>query len=336
MLIYRRSNLRERRCNRISPAQTNTNGLTHLYFSHVDMSRDNFSIVPAYPSDVSHYAEFTALKTSSMQTWVAVGGREFNSESWQLMTVRNDRRRMFITSIADIMSRYGFQGVDLDWQFTSSPGDAANFVALVREMRNSWANRYGISVTLPPSPQYLRGFDPKAMEPHVDFFNYMSWDIQGLPDLTIRAHTDMTVIQNETTALWAAHLDPHKINFGLANYGHGYTLRDINCRTAGCPFTGLSKPGPCTNAIGFMSETEIEALIKEKSLKPTSSNLMTKQITWDDQWVGYDDDDTRTQKTAWAAQKCFGGTVRWSVDMASGEGRQVPLQAESSIVYVSD
>ncbi|KAL8899789.1 MAG: hypothetical protein Q9207_006012 [Kuettlingeria erythrocarpa] len=130
----------------------------------------------------------------------------------------------------------------------------------------------------------------------------------------------MTVIQNETTALWAAHLDPKKINFGLANYGHGYTLRDINCRTAGCPFTGLSKPGPCTNATGFISETEIEALIKEKSLKPSSSNLMTKQITWDDQWVGYDDDDTRAQKIAWAAQECFGGTVRWSVDMASSEG----------------
>lgn len=316
-----RSNLRERLCNRITPAQINTNGLTHLYFSHVDMNRDNFSIVPAHPGDVTLYHDFVTLKTSSMQTWVAVGGREFNSEIWKLMTSRNDWRRMFITSIADFMKHYGFQGVDLSWQFPSAPDDASNFVALVREMRSSWAKQYGISVTLPPSPQYLRGFDPKGMEPYVDFFGYMSWDIQGLAEVTIRAHTDMAVIQNDTTALWAAHLDPHKVNFGLANYGHGYTLRDTNCHTAGCPFTGRSKPAPCTNAVGFISETEINALIKDRSLKPAFANLMAKQITWDDQWIGYDDDETRAQKIAWAAQQCFGGTITWSVDLASGEGR---------------
>ncbi|KAL8746688.1 MAG: hypothetical protein Q9184_007712, partial [Pyrenodesmia sp. 2 TL-2023] len=302
------------------PAQINTDGLTHLYFSHVDLNRDNFSIVPAHPGDVTLYHDFVTLKTSSMQIWVAVGGREFNSEIWKLMTSRNDWRRMFITSIADFMKHYGFQGVDLSWQFPSAPNEAASFVALVREMRNSWAKQYGISVTIPPSPQYLGGFDLKGMEPYVDFFGYMSWDIQGLAQMTIRAHTDMAVIQNDTTALWAAHLDPHKINFGLANYGHGYTLHDTNCHTAGCPFTGLSKPAPCTNAVGFMSETEINALIKDKSLKPAFADFMAKQITWDDQWIGYDDDETRAQKIAWATQNCFGGTITWSVDLASGEG----------------
>ena len=47
-----------------------------------------------------------------------------------------------------------------------------------------------------------------------------------------------------------------------------------------------------------------------------------KEITWDDQWIGYDDADTIKQKKAWADNQCFGGTMAWSVDFNSGAGRQ--------------
>lgn len=48
---------------------------------------------------------------------------------------------------------------------------------------------------------------------------------------------------------------------------------------------------------------------------------MMKEITWDDQWVGYDDADTIKEKKAWADNQCFGGTMAWSVDFDSGIGR---------------
>ncbi|CAF9911284.1 MAG: hypothetical protein ALECFALPRED_007221 [Alectoria fallacina] len=45
-----------------------------------------------------------------------------------------------------------------------------------------------------------------------------------------------------------------------------------------------------------------------------------KQITWEDQWMGYDDVKTITMKKKWASGYCFGGSMVWSVDFDSGLG----------------
>lgn len=119
-----------------------------------------------------------------------------------------------------------------------------------------------------------------------------------------------------------AGLDFSKINFGIAWYGRGYTLADSKCTDLGCKFKGPSKPGVCTNGDGVLSLIEIQQLIKEKNLKPKYlPDSMMKQITWDDQWMGYDDAETIKNKKAWADNQCFGGTMAWSVDFNSGLGR---------------
>lgn len=53
---------------------------------------------------------------------------------------------------------------------------------------------------------------------------------------------------------------------------------------------------------------------------------MMKQITWDDQWIGYDDAETHAMKKSWANEQCFGGVMYWSIDFASGAGRYVLSQ----------
>jgi hypothetical protein len=48
---------------------------------------------------------------------------------------------------------------------------------------------------------------------------------------------------------------------------------------------------------------------------------MIKQITWDDQWIGYDDNETIALKESVANDLCFGGTMVWSVDFdGAGSG----------------
>lgn len=105
----------------------------------------------------------------------------------------------------------------------------------------------------------------------------------------VRGQADIREISNNTVPLWFGGLDPKKINFGLAMYGRGYTLSDKNCNSLLCSFAGPSKKGECTDSDGVMSLGEIQALIKKKGLKPTYlKDSLMKQITWDDQWMGYD------------------------------------------------
>ena len=99
------------------------------------------------------------------------------------MTSSTENRAAFISSLRDFMSKYGFQGVDLDWEYPGTPerggsrADTKNFVSLVREMRRAFTVEFGISVTLAPDYWYLRGFDAIKMQPYVDFFGFMAYDL---------------------------------------------------------------------------------------------------------------------------------------------------------------
>ncbi|KAL8893276.1 MAG: hypothetical protein Q9192_005427, partial [Flavoplaca navasiana] len=328
-------NLRRRRCHRISPSQIITSGFTHLYFAFASIDPKTFEVVPAHPEDVRLYGEFTSRKTSSMQTWITLGGFTFSSadatrKTWSMMASRAESRKTFITSLGNFMKRYGFQGVELDWEYPStedrggSPNDAANLVGLVREMRTAWNKDYGISATLPPDA-YLRGFDAKGMEQYIDFFNYLSYDLRA----PLSADSK---IAKAAAALWKAQVDPKKVNLGLSKAGRGYTLSDTKCAQFNCKVSGPSKPGPCTNEAGLLSNTEISDVIQVKRLKAQLvPDSMSKEVSWDNQWIGYDDDETFRMKTEWAAENCFGGTTLWSLDMDSGEGRLVAVSGKTPV-----
>lgn len=157
-----------------------------------------------------------------------------------------------------------------------------------------------------------------------------SWDadVKALGK-KVRGQADIREIEANTVPLWFDGVDPSKVNFGLAMYGRGYTLADPSCSDLLCPFSGPSLPAPCTNFEGVMSLVEIEQLIKKRNLKPKflEESLM-KQITWDDQWIGYDDDETFEAKRNFADGLCFGGTMIWSIDFqVPGSGGYVYLRA---------
>jgi len=222
------------------------------------------------------------------------------------------------------MTTHNFQGVDLDWEFPSSH-DTTNFALLVQEMRARWGAQHGISVVLPPDYATLQNYDATAMQPSVDWFGFMSYDLHGPWDTNAHAgvlgQTDIRDITTDTTPLWFAGLDPRKINLGVAYYGRGYTLSQSSCNTLGCAFMGPSKPGACTNSAGIMSLAEIQALVMQKGLTPKLlQDSMMKQVTWDDQWMGYDDAETIGLKKTWGDGLGFGGTMIWSVDFGSPAG----------------
>ncbi|KAH8666888.1 hypothetical protein BX600DRAFT_511777 [Xylariales sp. PMI_506] len=337
---YQGSNVYNRLCNTVLPSQITTDGYSHLYFAFASIDPDTFEVVASDDRDVDLYTQFTALKGPSLETWIAIGGFDFSDNdtathyTWSDLAGSAANRAAFIASAMDFMDEYGFQGMDLDWEYpgaTDRGGDAsdtANYVELVKEMNEAFAGNYGLSLTLAPDYWYLRNFDAISMQPYVSWFGFMSYDLHGYWDADnanlgaiVRGQTNIGDIANDTAPLWFDGLDPSKINFGLALYGRGYTLSSPSCNTLGCAFSGPSDAGPCTNQAGVLSLLEIQQIIDEYSLTPVLlEDAMMKQITWLDQWIGYDDADTFALKAAWANAECFGGTMYWSVDFDSVYG----------------
>jgi chitinase len=91
------------------------------------------------------YSRFTALKDTrnGLQTWISVGGWSFTDPgptrtAFSDMTSSSGNRQKFISGLIDFMDHYGFDGVDLDWEYPQADdrggimADTANYVSLVR------------------------------------------------------------------------------------------------------------------------------------------------------------------------------------------------------------
>ncbi|KXH32852.1 hypothetical protein CSIM01_04345 [Colletotrichum simmondsii] len=347
---YQSWNVRTRKCDTKTPKQLDTKGFTHLFYSFAFIDPTSFAVVPAHDDDPAQMREFTGLAKDGLKTWIAVGGFDFSNpetkthHTWSDMVSTKANRAAFISSAREYMDEYGFTGIDLDWEYPGEPKrggrkleDTRNFAMLLREMRAAYGDQYGISLTLAPDYWYLRWFDAKAMEPFVDFFGFMAYDLHGFWDedvktlgKVVRGQADIREIGNNTVPLWFDGLDPKKINFGLAMYGRGYTVSDKSCNGLLCSFSGPSKKGECTDSDGVMSLGEIKNLIKNKGLKPNYlKDSLMKELTWDDQWIGYDDEETFKDKKAWADGQCFGGTMIWSIDFQGSSTSAEPVEQNS-------
>ncbi|KAJ5779984.1 glycoside hydrolase, partial [Penicillium paradoxum] len=336
----------QRSCDTRFPSDIDVTAMTHMNFAFVYFHPTTFEIIPMDAGDVALYSQFTALKQKkqSLETWVSIGGWAFNdaTNSPNTQTAFSDMsssaksRQVFITSLIQFMNTYGFDGVDIDWEYPGAQdrggvnSDTANFVLLLRDLKTAFGDRYGISVTLPSSYWYLRWFDLTEMENSVDFFNIMSYDIHGVWDSSskftgpyVRPHTNMTEIKLGLDLLWRSSISPSKVNLGLGWYGRSFTLKDSSCNTPGCIFSEGGAAGECTKSAGTLSNAEIQRVIATNDLTPTlDREAAVKWITWDsDQWVSYDDGETMQMKISAANNLCLGGTMIWAVDHDSQDSK---------------
>lgn len=68
------------------------------------------------------------------------------------MAANSTLRQNFINSIIDLILEYGFDGMDLDWEYpaqrdsTNGEADIDNFSTLLKEIRTEF-DKYGLSVS---------------------------------------------------------------------------------------------------------------------------------------------------------------------------------------------
>lgn len=108
--------------------------------------------------------------------------------------------------------------------------DFQNYVSFLKNLKNalgSAGHNYGLSITLPSSYWYMQNFDIVNIEPHIDFFNLMTYDLHGTWDSTdpyigaiVNSHTNLTEIDESLKLLWRNGIDSSKVNMGLGFYGY--------------------------------------------------------------------------------------------------------------------
>ncbi|KAF7131458.1 hypothetical protein CNMCM5793_004683 [Aspergillus hiratsukae] len=296
--------------------------------------------MPGVPSDA--FAKVANIKRANQnaKVWVSIGGWSFSDNETSTQAVFGDisssllKRAQFAAKLYQFMVQYGFDGVDIDWEYPGAPDrggkpeDVGNFPSLLQMIKYKFQvekKNFGISITAPSSYWYLRWFDLPDIVKYVDYINLMSYDLHGVWDSTdpigpyVYAHTNLTEVDAALSLLWRNNIDPSKVNLGLAFYGRSFELKDPSCSTPGCPFKGPGVQGSCTKTAGILSYKEIQDIIlaagSENPVIYDPVAGVNYMVYGGTNWISFDDKTTFQQKVDFANARGLNGLFIWAVDL---------------------
>ncbi|KAJ5153568.1 uncharacterized protein N7482_010046 [Penicillium canariense] len=313
-------------CHKVSPMDLLLDALTQYVFPS-----SKSKATPRTDTLLVLFEDTTSVKAvkEQIKIFVSIGGWTFSDNDTSTQPLFGEiaadpiKRTTFANNVVHFMKQYGFDGVDLDWEYPGAPDrggnpeDTENYVLLLKTLREVFdasGGDYGITFTAPSSYWYLRWFDLPSMVKHVDWINLMTYNLHGVWDSTnpigsiVQAHTNLTEIKLANELFWRVGIPPAKLVMGFGFYGRSFTLANPDCTKPGCPFSGASSPGPCSATGGILTYYEIIAALKDGSASKSKRAAITPVhdkddavkyfIFDDDQWISYDDETTFKQKAS--------------------------------------
>lgn len=215
-----------RACDGMYPENIPVGAYTHLNYAFAFIDPISFAVAPMSETDKDLWPRFTALKEDNpgLKTFISVGGWSMNdpdqptAKTFSNLAASTDAQDKFARSLITFMSTYGFDGVDIDWEYpvaeerSGIKDDYANYVTLLKNLKAAFTasgHSYGLTITVPSSYWYLRHFDIVEINKVIDWFNVMTYDLHGTWDSTIdslgpkaMAHTNLTEIDLTMDLMW--------------------------------------------------------------------------------------------------------------------------------------
>ncbi|EJP61449.1 symbiotic chitinase [Beauveria bassiana ARSEF 2860] len=301
-------------CHQTSAKDLPVDALTHLNYAFAYVDPNTFEITTmdaATPARIFQDVADLKKTSPSLKIFLSLGGWTFSDNGTSTQPVFGNiarsyaNRQKFATNVLKFLSTYGYDGVDIDWEYPGAPDRGGHS-----------EDELGISFTAPSSYWYLRWFNLPKLAQFADWINLMSYDLHGVWDSTnpigsiVQGHTNLTEIQLAAELFWRVGIPPSKLALGFGFYGRAFTLADSSCTIPGCAFSSGAKPGVCTRTSGYI-------LSKNKGLEPVyDKDAAVKYLTFDkDQWISYDDKDTFADKIDWAKRIGFSGSLIWASDL---------------------
>jgi len=182
------------------PAGTTLTAGVGLFDEYADAGANSageaLTMSPAYTTN-SNFGQLQALKKQypKLKTMVSIGGWTLSAP---LYSISRDaqKRADFAKSAVYVIVKYGFDGIDIDWEYPGGGGldgsgvattsDGANYNLLLKAVRDEMnrqtaidGKKYYLSIAGPGGDQNIANFDPKAVSQVADWINIMTYDFHG-------------------------------------------------------------------------------------------------------------------------------------------------------------
>eukprot|EP00928_Gymnodinium_smaydae_P049281 TRINITY_DN3306_c0_g1_i1.p1 TRINITY_DN3306_c0_g1~~TRINITY_DN3306_c0_g1_i1.p1 ORF type:complete len:550 (-),score=96.69 TRINITY_DN3306_c0_g1_i1:375-1988(-) len=253
-------------------------------------------------------------------------------------------RKKFIDSSISFCRTWGFDGLDLDWEYPSyggrggRPSDKANFVLLLEELRAAFdaeivpAGKEKLLLTaavgIGPSTADA-AYDVLALDRTLDMINLMTYDMYGCWDTErVGIHSQLYAGPGDSfgadsiplSGSWAVDswiskgARPEKLNLGLATYSRSYTLASSSPgQGPGAAAIACGDPQPYGKLAGTAAYYEMTRLIQDGAVHTFDEGRCGAYLQKGSLWMGYDDEATMRCKAAYIKEKGLLGGLLWDL-----------------------
>lgn len=290
---------------------------------------------------------FNALKILKqkyphLKTLISVGGWTW-SGNFSDVAADEGKRQKFADTSAAFVAKYGFDGVDIDWEFpvaggnnvTTRPEDRENYVKLLKALREALDKQgkadnktYLLTIVGDPNVRFAKNTDLKGMMKYLDFINVIGYDYHGAWETVTNSHAPLYAnpkdptefkdfsIDGTITAYIKAGVKPADINLGLPLYGRGWT--GVTSSTN----NGMWQDAQTPAGAGFGSGTWEAGSFDYVDIVQNYIGKSGYKRYWDDvgkvpylfngsSFISYDDEESILLKLKYCDKKNLGGVMCW-------------------------